>query len=213
MASAVVGLLLITGCALPQLITTETPVVTTNQQVVATTQIETNLVTGIPTTNTVFQTNTVVLTNFVTQTYTNWVASSVGTNISTVSGMLQPIVTAVVPQPIGGALSLVLGALGLLGTAVGGAIASYKNAQANLHQSTLQAVVTGVETALPSVQQVLTNTAQSANVPGNVQSTLTTANAVLSAVKSSIQSAAVANGTHGNLNSTLANSGLGPTAS
>ena len=109
---------------------------------------------------------------------------------------------------------------GLLAGGLGTGVAAYKNSQAkaaqgqaDLHQSTLQAVVTGVENALPAVQQALAaSTATGSPMPANVQIALNQANSVISAVKGSIQSAAAASGTLVNLNANLAQAGVGPTA-
>lgn len=143
---------------------------------------------------------------------TNYVPNTAATQVGVVAQTTAPIIGATVPQPYGGAAALGVGLLGLLATSIASGIAAYKNAQANLHQSTLQAVVTGIESSIPDIQTALTTTATSGVVSTDTTKAINTANSVLSAVKGSITSATIANGTAINLNKTLATAGVGPTA-
>lgn len=146
-------------------------------------------------------------------TTTNYVPNVAATQLAASAQTAAPVIGAAVPQPYGAMAGLAVGLLGLLVGGIASAVAVKKNAQANLHQSTLQSVVTGIESAVPAVQQALTVTAQSGVVAPATVNSLNTANAVLSAVKGSIQSATVASGTATNLNTVLASAGVGPTAS
>lgn len=145
-------------------------------------------------------------------TVTNYTPNATATQLGNGAQTAALIIGAAVPSPFGGAAALGIGLLGLITTTVAGAIAAGKKAQANLHQNTLQAVITGVENALPGIQQALTTTAASGVASANVNTSLNTANSVLSAVKASITSATFATGTHTNLNNNLAQAGVGPTA-
>jgi len=208
--TAAVGLIS-TGCA--SKVVSTTPVVTTTP-IVTTTPVVTETVTNNVT---LYTTNFVNVTNFVTSTNlvvsTNYVANTTVTSLASTSQALTPVITAVVPQPFGDIAGWLVGLAGLLGTTIAGGIASYKNSQANLHQSTLTAVVTGVENALPGIQQALTTQLPAGVASAQVQTSLNQAAAVLGAVKQSITSATAASGTHANLNATLASAGIGPTAS
>lgn len=144
---------------------------------------------------------------------TNYTPNATAVQLANGAQVTAPVIGATVPQPYGGMVALGIGLLGLLTTGIASSIAAAKNAQANLHQSTLQAVVTGIESAVPSVQQALTTTVQSGVVNTSTTTALNQANAVLSAVKGSIQSATQTSGTASNLNSVLAKTGIGPTAS
>lgn len=207
----VAAVMLIEGCATPQVtsipVVTPTPVVSTSP-VIMTTQLGTGGV--VYTTNWVNVTNVVMTTNMVL--YTNFVANSTVTSLASTAQSVAPIIQATVPAPYGSIVGYGLGLLGLIGTTIAGGVAASKNAQANLHQSTLQAVVTGIENALPGVQQALATPLPAGAAPASVQTSLTQSNAVLSAVKASITSTTVASGTATNLNTTLAKVGIGPTA-
>ena len=140
-----------------------------------------------------------VTTNSAGQQVTNYVANPVTTQ----NGQTVPALAPLAPAPYGA----IIGAVGSLIGLSGAGIATYKNSQANLHQSTLQAVAAGIETALPGVQTAIT-----AAAPSIGTSAATTAQTVLSAVKASIASATVANGTANNLNTQLTQMGVGPSA-
>lgn len=73
------------------------------------------------------------------QNTTNYVANAAVTQVAGVAQMAAPLV----PQPWGA----LIGALGVLGTAVAGAIATYKNKRVNEQKAMLNAVIIGVEQA------------------------------------------------------------------
>lgn len=146
-------------------------------------------------------------TTGVTTSQTNYQANVTAVQAATVATQVAPVVATV--NPLAG---LIVGLVGLLLGGGASAVAVAQNAKANLHQSTLQAVVTGIENAIPSIQSALGTVTASGVAPGANQS-LTTATTVLGAIKQSISAAATANGTQANLNTQLASAGIGPTAS
>ena len=206
--------IILTGCAGEQVTSTpevtSTPVITATPVVAATQTITPPSVPGgVSVTNTIYSTNTITTTNYVLST--NYVANTTVTSMASTVTSLAPVATAI---PVYGSLiSWLLVALGGVGTAVAGAIAVSKNNIANLHQSTLQAVVTGIENATTGVAAAIATPPPAGTVPASVTGALATANTVLSAVKASITAATVASGTATNLNTTLAKTGIGPTVS
>lgn len=135
---------------------------------------------------------------------TNYTANTAATAVANGAELAAPLV----PQPYGAAV----GAVGLLIAGIAGGIATYKNSQANLHLSTLQSVVSAIESSLPGVSEAITATLPAAS--GNVTATqaLTTATAALGAVKAAISSATTASGTANNLDEVAASVGAGPSA-
>lgn len=145
-------------------------------------------------------------------TSTNYQANVAAIQVASAATQAAPVIAAALPQPIGSMVGAFLGVLGLLVGGGASAIAVAQNAKANLHQSTLQAVITGVENAIPSIQGAI-GTVTTAGIAPSANPSLATANAVLGAVKQSISAATTANGTQANLNNQLASAGIGPTAS
>lgn len=154
----------------------------------------------------------VVTTNANGSFSTNYVANAQATQFAAGAQTAAPVIGAAVPAPYGAAVGLGVGLIGIIVGAFSKFQANKANATANLHQSTLQAVVTGIENAVPDIQTALTTVSTSGVLPAQTAASITTANNILSAVKASITSATTANGTAANLNATLAKSGIGPTA-
>lgn len=132
---------------------------------------------------------------------TNYVANPAASQIGEIAKGVAPLV----PAPIGE----IVGAFGILIGAVAGGIAKYKNTQANLHQSTIRAVASGIEQSLPGITQAINATIPAA---GGSEKAMATAQTVLSAVKASIEASTHANGTAANLDNQLAAIGTGPKA-
>lgn len=203
------------GCATPTI--TSTPVVTTVPAGTIAPVITSISVTGTNgvisltyATNQVATTVPTLVTNYVN--VTNYTANGVLTQIAASAPAIGATVTTAVPV-YGGMAGLAIGLIGLLCGGIGGGIAVYKNGVANQHMSTLQAVISGVENALPSVQQALSTTVASGVIPpGQVANALAQANAALGAVKGSITSATNATGTAQNLTTVAATVGAGPLA-
>ena len=202
------------GCATPTV--TSTPVVTTvpvGTVVPVITSISVTGTNGVISlnyaTNQVATTVPTYVTNYVN--VTNYSANATLMQISTSAGAIAPVVTSSVPV-YGGMAGLAIGLIGLLCAGIGGGVAVYKNGVANQHMSTLQAVISGVENALPSIQQAISTTTASGVLPANLQAMAAQASAALGAVKGSITAATNATGTAQNLTTIAATVGAGPLA-
>lgn len=143
---------------------------------------------------------------------TNYVPNATAESIGNQAKAAAPMIGSAIPAPYSAPVTLAIGLLGLLTTAGASLVAKVQNNRANLHMSTLQAVVNGVENAVPDIHAVITSVAGSGVVSDNAAKSLTTADNILSAVKGSIASATQASGTAANLNNILAKQGIGPTS-
>ena len=202
------------GCATPTV--TSVPVVTTIPAGTPVPVVTTISVTGsngvvvvslstnlIASTTPTYVTNITYVTNYAPNPYLMQIASA--------APPIATVVTASVPG-YGGMAGLAIGLIGILCGGIGGGIAVYKNGVANKHQSTLQAVISGVENAFPAIQQAISTTTASGVLPANLQSLAAQAQAALGAVKGSITQATNANGTAPNLTTVAATVGAGPLA-
>jgi hypothetical protein len=212
--AALLATIALPGCATPTV--TAVPVVTTVPVGTLVPVVTTISVTGSNgvvvvslSTNLIATTNPTTVTNIAY--VTNYAPNPTLMQISSSAGAIAPVVTTSVPG-YGAMAGLIIGLIGIVAGGVGSGIAVYKNGVANKNQSTLQAVISGVENAFPAIQQALTTTTASGVLPANLQSAALQAQAALGAVKGSITQATNANGTAPNLTTVAATVGAGPLA-
>jgi hypothetical protein len=212
--AALLATIVLPGCATPTV--TAVPVVTTIPAGTPVPVVTTISVTGSNgvvvvslSTNLIASTVPTYVTNIAY--VTNYAPNPTLMQISSSAGAIGPVVTASVPG-YGAMAGLAIGLIGLLAGGIGTGVAVYKNGVANQHLSTLQAVISGVENALPSIQQAISTTTASGVLPANIQAYALQAQQALGAVKGSITQATNATGTAPNLNAVSATVGAGPLA-